>query len=121
MTFVDPSGHPDCPGWPLRSYLALYFARCPVETVNVLALRGEWEDATFKMMADRSLLLQVGLDKPKKEPMDIKDLVGRVRWERNAQNVAVSRKVNLSAMMDPLTYRPFFPFPLAKARTLTTL
>jgi ubiquitin-like modifier-activating enzyme ATG7 len=95
--FVDPSGLPDNPGWPLRNLLAYLHALYPSKTASVRVLR--WRDevpAAHHAWKSRFGVLKigpvqaVGLSRP-----------NAVGWEKNVQGKLGPRLADLAPMMDP--------------------
>lgn len=120
--FVDPSGAPQIPGWPLRNLLAYLNARFGVEQATVICWKDDLAATSGELAADRmrSTVGKVFLPAAAGEqnaPTPSIALNGRatriaskpnnellpsgVGWERNAQGKLAPKIADLGPLMDP--------------------
>ncbi|GJE98792.1 E1-like protein-activating enzyme [Phanerochaete sordida] len=91
--FVDPSGAPSNPGWPLRNLLAYLSHRHPSLFSDAAGLRVLcWRDAA------RS---RVGIVKGPSSAQDTGARPSAVGWEKNPQGKLAPRMADLAPTMDP--------------------
>ncbi|KAI0922572.1 hypothetical protein AcV5_009509 [Taiwanofungus camphoratus] len=109
IAFVDPSGAPSNPGWPLRNLLAYLRALHPAACASVRVLC--WRDAELPPASSTSSappassgrrewrsrfgLLRQG------EPEQVEGRPQAVGWEKNVQGKLGPRVADLAPMMDP--------------------
>ncbi|KNC81847.1 hypothetical protein SARC_05852 [Sphaeroforma arctica JP610] len=96
--FLDPSTHPQHPGWPLRNLLALvrFHTHARVDVIDVVCLRKNFRNG--QASTERSIAFKLGHQVAVQ--MAMPKIVG---WERNVKGKLGPRVVNLGASMDPRT------------------
>lgn len=101
VAFVDPSGSPQNPGWPLRNLLTYLRVRFPDMTKKVQILC--WRDIEIpisnKPWRSRFGIVTAGVSSGL--------LTGRpaaVGWEKNSQGKLAPRLADLGSLMDPNRY-----------------
>ncbi|CAM1500804.1 Fc.00g099660.m01.CDS01 [Cosmosporella sp. VM-42] len=95
VAFVDPSTHPEGPGWPLRNYLILIRQRFRLSKVKILCYR----DTQARRHEARSVILPIEMDTV--QEMDIPEMPKVTGWERSRNGKLQAQQVNLSEYMDP--------------------
>lgn len=95
--FCDPCTLENHPGWPLRNLLALIAYHWPdvVQDVEVLCFRERFKDGVREI--SHSIVIHLHADASTLP----EDVPGSVGWEKNEKQKKSSRKVDLSASMDP--------------------
>eukprot|EP00842_Homolaphlyctis_polyrhiza_P003791 jgi/Hompol1/4412/HPOL_003657-RA len=89
--FVDPSGLPENPGWPLRNLLALIATCWSLKSATILCLR---ESSKNRADLSGSIVLDVTLPSYPDEPK-------YVGWEKGTQGKPSPRVADLAPLMDP--------------------
>ncbi|TPX62381.1 hypothetical protein PhCBS80983_g00520 [Powellomyces hirtus] len=93
--FVDPSGQPAHPGWPLRNFLILLQTRWKVDAVRVVCYR---ETLSSTTTTPTSIVLDLTLPTPSTTPTTTPKCVG---WEKNSMAKLSPRSADLGPLMDP--------------------
>ncbi|KFA66998.1 hypothetical protein S40285_06253 [Stachybotrys chlorohalonatus IBT 40285] len=95
VAFVDPSTHPEGPGWPLRNYLILIRHRFRLQKVKILCYRDVWA----RRHEARSVILPIEMDPV--ENMDVTEMPKVTGWERSRNGKLQAQQVNLGEYIDP--------------------
>ena len=101
VCFVDPSTYATGPSWPLRNLLVLVAQRFKLDRVQILCYR----DTHVRREHPSSIILNLqrddspsGISSGSPSQSSFPKVTG---WERNEQNRAVPRTVDLAAFLDP--------------------
>ena len=97
VCFVDPSTYPNNPAWILRNLLVLVRQRFKLNQVQVICYR----DTHVRREQPSSIILDLKCDTPTDKATQPTHMPKITGWERNAQNKASPRTVDLAAYLDP--------------------
>ncbi|KAH7325890.1 E1-like activating enzyme [Stachybotrys elegans] len=95
VAFVDPSTHPEGPGWPLRNLLILIRQRFRLTKVNVICYRDTWA----RRHEAKSVIIPIEMGPS--ENLDIAEMPKVTGWERSRNGKLQAQQVNLGEYMDP--------------------
>lgn len=97
IAFVDPSAYPENPGWCLRNLLVLVRQRFHLQSAQILCYR----DTHARRHEQRSILINVEMDRIADDQLTTKQMSRVTGWERSLSGKLSARMVSVAEQFDP--------------------
>lgn len=104
FAFIDPSAHPDYPGWPLRNFLCLIAKKFNFRHLSVIRIRRAHLKTKAASELHSSIVIDIEMTSDPTPSQQVSQSNERPQcsgWERNDLQALAPKRVNLSNLLDP--------------------